>query len=578
MTLGYSAQRRWSATFDEPLHLYASRCAAAGVLDVNPEHPALVKRLVGWVAGSTTATQEARGAFSEGWQAALADFDRDGRAALARARTVILIHGALLLLAIWYLAYELCPTRPMANTASLIGLAACAFDPNLIAYATVVGYDIPAVAWLIAAMAAWVRPTHIRDMLGGACLGAAVASKHSALPPAVAMLAIVVLTSKTHWTSSCRRLGSMSLVALVCAVLLGGGWVYGDSLRSLLAGASHRPATTYILGTIHAQAPWYYFPLTVCFKLPLPLLVLAVAGILATYRTTGYWRSLAPLLTMATTYFIVAAWRSEGLGIRYILIIIPLFALFGVGLAGTSRRGFQLASLLVVWLAVETLCAWPDYHAHFNRWVLDAGHHGELLADSNLDWGQDLPALARWQQQHGEAPLYLAYFGTDRPTAYGVGCWQLPSFGRYALDGSRGGDDSAPATPRPSLLAISANLVLGLHAPVDYRQLAKHRPLATAGHSIWIYHLDDELLTLPVVAYWVGQDLPRLVRELSHTDDALLQRQLTALLTCDIARRPGAWEQLANLLRVAGRDRAARRVLANRQQAGVMELLLELSR
>lgn len=36
-----------------------------------------------------------------------------------------------------------------------------------------------------------------------------------------------------------------------------------------------------------------------------------------------------------------------------------------------------------------------------------------MLSDSNYDWGQGLKELARWQQQHDNAPLEVWYFGTD---------------------------------------------------------------------------------------------------------------------------------------------------------------------
>src|SRR5206468_1326451 len=48
-------------------------------------------------------------------------------------------------------------------------------------------------------------------------------------------------------------------------------------------------------------------------------------------------------------------------------------------------------------------------------------HH---LADSNVDWGQDLPALAELVHAKPLRRLYLGYFGTSDPKAYGLPyCW-----------------------------------------------------------------------------------------------------------------------------------------------------------
>ena len=44
-----------SATFDEPLHLYAAWRARGGDTSYNPEHPALVKRVAGLALGGEAA-------------------------------------------------------------------------------------------------------------------------------------------------------------------------------------------------------------------------------------------------------------------------------------------------------------------------------------------------------------------------------------------------------------------------------------------------------------------------------------------------------------------------------------------
>ena len=37
----------------------------------------------------------------------------------------------------------------------------------------------------------------------------------------------------------------------------------------------------------------------------------------------------------------------------------------------------------------------------------------EVLTDSNCDWGQGLPELARWHAANGEPTLHVWYYGTD---------------------------------------------------------------------------------------------------------------------------------------------------------------------
>ena len=54
---------------------------------------------------------------------------------------------------------------------------------------------------------------------------------------------------------------------------------------------------------------------------------------------------------------------------------------------------------LAAWHAAESLVAHPYYLAYFNQ--LARGHEDRVLADSNLDWGQDLALPGRLMVGHG---------------------------------------------------------------------------------------------------------------------------------------------------------------------------------
>ena len=101
--------------------------------------------------------------------------------------------------------------------------------------------------------------------------------------------------------------------------------------------------------------------------------------------------------------------------------------------------------------------------------------------ESNVDWGQDLPALAAWQRDHPEAgPLRLFYFGSARPESYGV----------KAL----GFDPELAADPPPGSYAISAHYLvylrkLGRREGRDLDWLGRYEPIDRAGYSIYLYRL-----------------------------------------------------------------------------------------
>src|SRR5262249_38384766 len=159
--------------------------------------------------------------------------------------------------------------------------------------------------------------------------------------------------------------------------------------------------------------------------------------------------------------FMTAVMSSHvNLGLRHVLPVYPfVFIATGCLLARSRKR--WLAPALAGLLACETLLAWPNYIDFFN-WACLGWRGGiHLLGDSNLDWGQDLPALAQWQRDHDNAPIALAYFGTADPAAYGVRCVTLPAW------------PPPPDLPATYVIAISATGLQGIYNQdyVDYSRL-----------------------------------------------------------------------------------------------------------
>ena len=58
-----------------------------------------------------------------------------------------------------------------------------------------------------------------------------------------------------------------------------------------------------------------------------------------------------------------------------------------------------ILTLLTIALAAETTFAFPNFIPFFNLFAGGSRGGFRLLSESNLDWGQDLPALAAWQNR-----------------------------------------------------------------------------------------------------------------------------------------------------------------------------------
>jgi hypothetical protein len=195
-------------------------------------------------------------------------------------------------------------------------------------------------------------------------------------------------------------------------------------------------------------------------------------------------------------YGLTAMSTNLNIGLRHILPVYPfLFICLGVALAALVRRkraaGLLLACVLIGGVAAESLAAFPDYLSFFN--FPSGGARGGLskLGDSNLDWGQDLKGLVRWEKAHPELPLYLAYFGTASPAFYGSKAFNVPSpMGGWPMEPN-------PQMPQPPCyFAVSATVlqetnVSDPEAKKLYTRLRKSDPMAIIGGSIYIYRLPE---------------------------------------------------------------------------------------
>lgn len=259
-----------------------------------------------------------------------------------------------------------------------------------------------------------------------------------------------------------------------------------------------RLRSAYLMGSVRVQGWWYFFPLAMLFKTPLATLLamlliveLIVRGCRVQPATApaGWWSALCiavPVLVIA----LAAMTNRIDIGIRHVLLLYPfLYVSVGVAFAHVLQwrrlAGIAIGMALALGLAAETVCRFPNYIDFFN--VAAGGWRGglDLLGDSNLDWGQDLPLLRRWQENHPDKPIYLDYFGSADPDYYHIKYIKLSDVqfrGR--------GDWKAGLDPN-GVIAISATQLQGIYlfeyGPPQYSYLRRSRPLDVLGGSIYIY-------------------------------------------------------------------------------------------
>jgi hypothetical protein len=234
---------------------------------------------------------------------------------------------------------------------------------------------------------------------------------------------------------------------------------YTLGLAETLSNTSSRGS--YLLGQHSNTGWWYYFPVAFAVKTPIATQIFFLAGLAAMWRSRRLLRTHAVLVIGLMAFVILygAYLLSSNLniGLRHLMPIYPaLFVLAGAVTCAVSAlwpRGLILAGVACV--AVSVALQSPHQLAYFHELVGGprAGHR--YLADSNLDWGQDLHRLRRFADRGGGDRMYLCYFGSADPRQYGFNVILLPGM--------------FPWTSAPSLEAgvyvISATELLGVYRP-----------------------------------------------------------------------------------------------------------------
>jgi 4-amino-4-deoxy-L-arabinose transferase-like glycosyltransferase len=223
---------------------------------------------------------------------------------------------------------------------------------------------------------------------------------------------------------------------------------------------------SYLLGERRMHGWWYYYLVALAVKVPLTFWLLVAArlriGLGRRINSAGHDWIIPTIVGLFLA--ITAVGSSRNYGLRYLLPLAPLAIVWVSGLAEGGRwaRGLAVVGLLGQALAVASIH--PYELSYFN--VLAGGPAGgrHILADSNLDWGQGLKALARLQRTHAEyRKLTLYYFGDTRPVYYGV------DGGAYVIDAG----SIHPRLPRrlvgySEYVAVSASLQWGPWGPPGY--------------------------------------------------------------------------------------------------------------
>jgi 4-amino-4-deoxy-L-arabinose transferase-like glycosyltransferase len=450
----------FNQTFDEPAHI-AGGMAWLDLGQSDYDHPPLA-RVAGALGPYLTGIRSSllKSTYEEGNVILYAGGHYFRTLALARMGILPFLVIACAL--VWSWSRRLFGTGPALASTLLFTML-----PPILAHSGLVTTDMACVTFVFAstyAFSRWLeRPAWRESLLLGASTGLAAISKFSSLAfvPAC-MLAVLLL----YWSierpsfAACkrealRRTVSAIFAAAVLFLVIWAGYRFSvgpvtpgdrpyETIDRLLPEGSlpawqffdgiaeteyhsARGHQSWLLGEYRTEGWWYFFPVVVAVKTPIAFLLLCVIGFFWLARQSVEkirWQEWAPGVCVPVILLICMMSRID-MGVRHILPIYPLLAIVaGLGLtrllqAGRARKAAAAWGLvLALWLVVSSLWSHPDYLAYFNELI--GGKPESVLAESDLDWGQDLQRLSDKLKQLGVKEVSLAYFGTADLTRHGL--------------------------------------------------------------------------------------------------------------------------------------------------------------
>ena len=399
-----------------------------------------------------------------------------------RSRVAMLTLNGLLLVAL-----ALALRRAFGAVVALGAMLFLAIDPTVAAHLPVVMTDLPVAllctTTLVLATQAFRSWTWTDLALCSAALGLALGTKFSApifyifVGLAGSVLAVFVPVVQA-WNARFLRLGKLFCVLVGAVAILWGLYFFRFRENGTNNEAFNRPLTAkisdlsspayrfvlsqmavahlvprpYIWGfadTVHAglegrayqqlafghlyyaKAPWYFFPGAIAVKLPIGLILLALAGFFLpiTRRLPAEWNASAVVLLAGLVCFLfVLRQGATYAGVRHALPAVPFLAISAgitshCALTAKTKTPIILVALAFIVAAVSAL---PSSHPweYFNETTGHACDAWLYFDDEGIDMSQRGKELASYYRRvlepTGEVPFITYNVGLSERKARGL--------------------------------------------------------------------------------------------------------------------------------------------------------------
>jgi hypothetical protein len=189
------------------------------------------------------------------------------------------------------------------------------------------------------------------------------------------------------------------------------------------------------------------------------------------------------------------------IGVRYYLPAYAYLCVLGGALTASllksrsrARAGAIVAAILIGWIGIEAIRAFPNHMSYMNQMAIGKPHWW-FLSDSNVEWGDDAPALAAYLRARGETRVRSMFLGDFMVLHhYGVTPQEMTNANGEELEKTRYAAIGASFLNGSTVPEMSINgHPVSESERVNFFDKYRHKtPEAIFGGSIYLYREDDQ--------------------------------------------------------------------------------------
>jgi hypothetical protein len=167
-------------------------------------------------------------------------------------------------------------------------------------------------------------------------------------------------------------------------------------------------AAPYILGETSRYGFWYYYFVSLFYKMPVSTLLVWLGSLFFYFLHLNIRRvqKIDFILLIPIIYYFIylSFFYKTQIGIRHIIIIYPFLFIFSGNLINLliKKRKSVLLMLLLTWQAISVFNYFPHFLPYTNEFITDKKQAYKKIAETNLCYGEGKILVTRYLKNHPE--------------------------------------------------------------------------------------------------------------------------------------------------------------------------------